>query len=394
VPVALAALVALALSAGAGASTSASAASTQGLSCKSTLRLALVTPLTGGGGFIGSAQAVWAKYAVKTLPQKYGLKVQLLLGDTPVEQGNAIAQTLAQKYVGDKRVVAIIGPATSGAVAATSKTYTDAGVAHISPSATRTSLTKTNNKEATSGFFRVVPDDGIQGPTDAKFMVNELKVKKVVLVDFQEPYSVGLADQVQEALKKAGVTTQRESASIKATDYSSLVTKVPSDADIVFFATQQPEDAQTFARQLAEQGKRAKVFGGDGSNGPGKFTASGSYLSNFAAPVDLFPYNKAIIDGVLKDNPDYELEAFGPPAYGAVQMALEAIKKACDANKGQLPDRRAVIKQVKKIQIKNWILGGTFKWSTKTNDPLNGVFYIFQIQSNGDYKLITKVEGT
>ena len=388
------AVAALASTAGAGTAATSTTAATQAINCKQTLKLALVTPLTGGAGFIGTAQQRWVKYAVKTLPQKYGLKIQLLNGDTPVEQGAAPAQALAQKYVADQKVVAIIGPATSGAVAATSKTYFDAGVAHISPSATRTSLTKTANREGTSAFFRVVADDGIQGPFDAKFMVDKLKVKKVVLVDFQEPYSVGLADSTQGAMKKAGVTTIRESASIKATDYSSLVTKVPSDTDIVFFATQQPEDAQTFARQLAEQGKKAKVFGGDGSNSPEKFKVPGAYSSNFAAPIDLFAYNKPIIDGWKKDNPGQSLEAFGPPAYGAVQVALEAIKKACDAGKGQLTERRDVIRQVKKVRISNWLLGGTFRWSTKTNDPLNGQFYIFEIQSNGSYKLVTGAAGT
>ena len=43
---------------------------------------------------------------------------------------------------------------------------------------------------------------------------------------------------------------------------------------------------------------------------------------------------------------------------------------------------------MKKVTIKNWILGGTFKWSTKTNDPLNAHFFIFQIQPNGKYKLV------
>ena len=43
---------------------------------------------------------------------------------------------------------------------------------------------------------------------------------------------------------------------------------------------------------------------------------------------------------------------------------------------------------LKKVSIPNWILGGSFKWSTKSNDPLNAKFYIFQIQSNGSYKLV------
>ena len=238
---------------------STSASASQAISCKSTMKLALVTPLTGGAGFLGVQQLGWAKYAVKTLPKTLGLKIQLVTGDTPVEQGPAPAQALAQKFVADKSVVGVIGPSTSGAVAASSETYFQAGIAHISESATRTSLTKGATKEATPAFFRVVPGDYIQGPSDANFMITKLHVKKVVLFDFQEPYSLGLADAAETVLKAKGVTTIRLSAPNTTTDYSSYVTKVPSDADIVFFPTQKPPDAQTMARQLVEQGKKAKV---------------------------------------------------------------------------------------------------------------------------------------
>ncbi len=368
-----------------------SAAAAQALSCKSTMKIAFVTPLTGGAGFLGNEQLSWAKYAVKTLPAKYGLKIRMVTGDTPVEQGPAPAQALAQKFVADKSVIAILGPSTSGAVAASSQIYFDAGLAHVSPSATRTTLTKSvggKPREATPAFFRVVPDDGIQGPYDARFMVEKLKVKKVVVLDFQEPYSQGLADQVEGYLKSKNVSTSRLSVPNTVTDFSSFVTKVPGDADIVFFPTQKPEDAQTFAQQLVEQGKKAKVFGGDGSNGPGKFKFPGSYVSNFAAPVTLFPYNKSIVDGWQKDNGGAQPGSFGPPTYGAVQVILEGIKRACAQGKGKI-ERRDLIRNIKSVRIKNWILGGDFRFSTKTNDPLNGKFYIFQIQSNGSYKLIS-----
>ena len=363
------------------------AATAAGVSCKSTLTLPLVTPVTGGAGFLGNEQGAWARYAVQTLAKPLGLKVKFVLGDTPVEQGAAPAQALAQKYVGDKSVLAVLGPSTSGAVVASSKTYAQAKIAHISPSATRTSLTQGSNKEATSAFFRVVPGDYIQGPSDASFMMKTLKVKKVVVMDFQEPYSVGLADSVEGALKKGGVSVTRMSASNTTTDYSAFVTKVPGDADIVFFPTQKPGDAQTFAEQLIEQGKKAKVFGGDGSNGPGQFKQPGSYVSNFAPDITGIKADASIISGWKKANPGKAVGSFGPPSYGAAQVALNAISLACKQGHGSAT-RQAVLANIKKVTIKNWILGGSFKWSTKTNDPLNAKFYIFQIQSNGSYKLV------
>jgi branched-chain amino acid transport system substrate-binding protein len=358
-----------------------------GVNCKRTITLPLVTPVTGGAGFLGAEQGSWAKYAVKTLAPKLGLKVKFVLGDTPVEQGPAPAQALAQKYVADKSVLVVLGPSTSGAVAASSATYFQAKIAHISPSATRTSLTQGATKDATPAFFRVVPGDYIQGPTDANYMIKTLHVKKVVILDFQEPYSTGLADAVETTLKKAGVSTSRLSAPNTTTDYSAFVTKVPSDADIVFFPTQKPGDAQTFAQQLIEQGKKAKVFGGDGSNDSSAFKVPGSYVSNFAPDITGIKGDAGIVAGWKKDNPGKAVGSFGPPSYGAAQVAMQAIKLACDKGHGTAT-RQAVFQSIKKVRINNWILGGALRWSTKTNDPLNAKFYIFQIQSNGSYKLV------
>jgi branched-chain amino acid transport system substrate-binding protein len=326
---------------------------------------------------------------VKTLAPGFGLKVKLVGGDTPVEQGPAPAQTLAQKYIGDPSVLAILGPSTSGGVAASTKAYYAAKIAHISPSATRTDLTKTDagKNEGTPAFFRDVPGDYIQGPSDANFMINSLHVKKVVIMDFQEPYSLGLASAVDRTLKAKGVTTVRLSAPNTTTDYSAYVTKVPGDADIVFFPTQKPGDAQTFAQQLLEQGKKAKVFGGDGSDNAAQFKQPGSYVSNFAPDITGIPADAKIIAGWKKDNAGKAVGSFGPPSYGAVQIALTAISKACKAGNGSTT-RTAVFHTFKKVSIKTWILGGSFKWSTKSNDPLNAKFYIFQIQPNGSYKLV------
>ena len=340
---ALAVLATSVVAASAQGSNRITAVSAAGVNCKSTITLPLVTPVTGGAGFLGAEQGSWASYAVKTLAKPLGLKVKFVLGDTPVEQGPAPAQALAQKYVADKSVLVVLGPSTSGAVAASSTTYFQAKIAHISPSATRTSLTQGSPKDGTPAFFRDVPGDYIQGPSDANYMIKTLKVKKVVLLDFQEPYSTGLSDAVESVLKKAGVTTIRLSAPNTTTDYSAYVTKVPSDADIVFFPTQKPGDAQTFAQQLIEQGKKAN---------PGKAVGS-----------------------------------FGPPSYGAAQIALNAIALACKQGHGTTT-RQAVLGTIKKVKIKNWILGGSLRWSTKSNDPLNAKFYIFQIQADGSYKLV------
>jgi len=387
IAIGFAAMVAAALASTAGAGSTV-AAKTQAISCKSTITIGFAAPFTGGAGFLGTEQLSWAKYAVKTLPAKYGLKIKLVTGDIPVEGGPAGAVTIAQKFAADKSVAIMIGPSTSGSVAASSQLYYDAGLAHITASATRTSLTKGTQKEASPYFFRVVSGDYIQGPQDAKYMIKR-GAKNVVVFDFQEPYSQGLASAAEVVLKAGNVQTTRLSVSNLVTDYSTFATKVPSNADFVFFPTQKPADAQNFAQQMIEQGKKAKVFGGDGAADADAFKVPGSLVSVFSPDISTIPYNKSIIAGWQKDNPGATLGPFGPAQYLSVQVALNAIKRACDAGKGQIKDRRDVARNVKRVFVKDSILGSDFRFSTKSNDPLNGGFYIFEIQSNGKYKDIT-----
>jgi branched-chain amino acid transport system substrate-binding protein len=119
------------------------------ISCKSTLSIGMLAPFTGGAGFLGQEQLSWAKLAINTLPKTMGLKVKLVQGDAPAEQGPSAAQTVAQKFVANKNMVGVIGGSTSGSVAATSKIFNAAGMLQISSSATRTTLTYCDNEDST-----------------------------------------------------------------------------------------------------------------------------------------------------------------------------------------------------------------------------------------------------
>jgi len=76
----------------------------------------------------------WAKYSSRRSPNAARLKVKFVLGDTPVEQGPAPAQALAQKYVADKSVLVVLGPSTSAPSRRRARRTSRAKIAHISPS--------------------------------------------------------------------------------------------------------------------------------------------------------------------------------------------------------------------------------------------------------------------
>ena len=135
----LAAISAAALASTAVAGSTGSSA-LQAVDCGGTIKIPLITPLTGGGGPSARSSCRGRSTRAKTLGSKYRLNVQIVGGDTPVEKGPGEAIKVAQKFIADPQVAAVLGPATSGGVASASKALTKAGLAHISPSATDTSL--------------------------------------------------------------------------------------------------------------------------------------------------------------------------------------------------------------------------------------------------------------
>ena len=115
-------------------------------------------------------------------------------------------------------------------------------------------------------FFRVVPHDGVQGPTDADFMIEKLEAKKVLIVDDQSAYSTGLRRQGrQRAQGRRCRRSTAESISQKTTDFSALVTKIDADADVVFLPWQLAAHAQLFAQAdegAGQDGRRSSARDG------------------------------------------------------------------------------------------------------------------------------------
>ena len=256
-----------------------------GGSCSGTVTLGMLAPITGPAGSIGSDQLHWAQFFVSqwNADSSNEPKLKLVQGDTQLDP--AKASTVAQSFASNKSILGVIGPAGSDEVEAAAQILKKAGLAFASGSATRVSLTGGKLK---GFFFRDVPNDGVQGPTDADYMESDLGVGSgdtVMVVDDQESYSTGLADIVGTELKGKSVTVDRESISQKATDFSSLVAKVTPSVKVVFLPFQLASQAQLFAQQLKAQNKAAAVFGSDGTFDSSKFNANGSYISFFAPDV-------------------------------------------------------------------------------------------------------------
>src|SRR3954453_19351657 len=303
----------------------ASSLATAKVKCGTLRSIGVAAPITGPAASIGQQQLRWAKFFVARWNKGHKrTRIRIVQGDTQLGVDTTFAVRTDTSFKSNSKLLAVVGPAGSQEVVASTAAYKSGGLAWISGSATRVPLTDGPTDGNRRGFFfRVVPNDGVQGPTVANYISGKLKAKRVYIIDDQETYSQGLADGVQAILRARGVTVTRDSYAQNTTDFSSLVAKIGGNVQIVYIPWQLSKDAQTFGQQLKSAGKSAKLFGSDGLYDPSTFKIPGSYDSFF--PVD----PKSAIVKAFATSHGGDAQFFGAPTYVATQVVVGAVTAAC-----------------------------------------------------------------
>jgi branched-chain amino acid transport system substrate-binding protein len=162
--------------------------------CSSSLLLAkevkigVIMPMSGPIGGFGQSAVEGLNLMHELTPKlKNGDDIKLLLIDNKsdkIESANA-----ASKLISYEKVTAIIGALTSTNTMAMTKIAEEAKTPVVAPVATNILVTK--RKDYVS---RVCFSDAFQGEVAAKFAINDLKLKKAVLItDVKLDYSIGIS---------------------------------------------------------------------------------------------------------------------------------------------------------------------------------------------------------
>jgi len=313
------------------------------IKCGKTRTIGFMAPVTGPAASIGIQQVHWAQYYVSTYNKTHKTKFKLQTEDTQLGAPTGTAEALkgAQALAGSPKVLGVVGPAGSNEIVGVTKSLMDGGLAWVSGSSTRTSLTTDGTR--TGYMFRTVPPDAIQGPTAANFILKKLKYTRVYIIDDQETYSTGLADAVQQVLKAAGATVGRDGVSQQQSDFSSLIAKIPRDTQIVYIPWQLPPKGQAFGNQMKSAGKGSiKLMGADGLY-DSSFASVGAHVYDTNFPLN--PKSK-IIAGFKKGHGG-DGEYFGAPTYAATQVVGNAIDRACAKGSTTRAAVRAAIRSTK-----------------------------------------------
>lgn len=246
--------------------------------------LAFLGALTGDAGALGQNMLNGVKLALdeynKDNPDcKIGVKEFDSQGSPDKAPG------LATQIINDDSIVGLVGPGFSGESLATGKTFYEAGLPSISPSATNVTITD----QGWITWHRVIGNDEAQGAADAKYLTETVGAKKVFIVDDGQDYSKGLAGYVKSGLGDA--LAGEDQITVGQTDMQAVVTQIKAaDADAVFYAGYYAE-AGLLAKQLRQADFKGTFMSGDGSQDPafvkaaGAQAAEGAVLSAPAAPA-------------------------------------------------------------------------------------------------------------
>jgi branched-chain amino acid transport system substrate-binding protein len=375
-------------SSGSSSSSSTTAAASSGSSKSCTASIAIEGPLTGPVAQVGLEQLHFAQLAVANDNAANHTDVTLAQDDTQLTPSIAVSKS---ESIVATNAVAVVGPAGSQEVEAVGPIFGKAGIAFVSGSATLPALTSSGKNPT---YFRVVPDDDVQGPQDANYVVNHLHPKAVLIIDDDEAYSQGLVNVMLPILKKAGIPVDHQTlngtdtGATLAAAIKSLVTSHLTAADgVTLLPWQAATNAQMFGQDAKQAGKTTILFGTDGTNSPSQFNIPGSYVSTFGPDIsegNPSALDKSIVAGVAKYGP---YGPFGVPTYEAADVVMKAIASVCKS--GQTPSRANVLAAIKQTNIPaaDNPLGVPVAFTSDGNLAGNNG-YLFKINTSGKYEEI------
>ena len=291
-----------------------------GKDCKEQ-NLAFLGATTGDAGALGLNMVYGIQTALEEYNKDADCKVELKQFDS---QGNPEkAPALATQIVNDDTIIGLIGPGFSGESLATGKTFFEAGLPSISPSATNVTITQ----QGWTTWHRVIGNDNAQGEADAKYLKETVGAKKVYVVDDAQDYSVGLAGVVKKGL--GDVMVGSDQIQVGQTDMSAVVQKVTSSgADAVFYAGYYTE-AGLLAKQLRQADFKGTFMSGDGSQDPAFVKVAGQAAEGalLSAPAGPAPADFA---QKVKDVTGNDAGLYTTQSYDAANIFLAAIEDGAE----------------------------------------------------------------
>ena len=246
------------------------------------------------------------------------------------------------------KVVAILGPATSGNTKAASPPAMENKVPLISASATDDDVTVDSNGNVREYIFKTCFSDSFQGVTMANFAYGDLNAKKVaILFDNTSDYAKGLTKSFKETYEGLGGAVVKEEAyQAKDTDFKAVLTNIKGANPEVLYVPGYYEEVGLIVRQARELGLNVAILGADGYDSPKLAEIAGAgalndvYYTNHYSSMDTAPEITAFRDA-YKAKHNAEPDAFNALGYDLGYFFADAVTRAGEATPEKVKDALA-----------------------------------------------------
>ena len=313
-------------------------------------------------------------------------------------QGQKNVQALAS----DPAVIGIVGPFNSNVAQAEIPTSNSLGIALISPANTNPDLTKgpqalelrkANPNEIT--YFRVCATDDVQGPTGADYAAKTLHLRRAYIVDDNETYGKGVADQWADRFTADGGTVvAHDHLTPGQTDFHALLTNAAAaNPDVVFYGGTSATGGDQLRKQMAGTPlATVTMFGADGVRNEEFLRIAGSMANNVYATVA--SVNAAKLPAAQTFLKEYQatfqqpVGSYSAAGYVAAMVLIKASAEAVKANGGTMPTRAQVLDQIRKAKKFDTIIG-SFAFD-ENGDTTSKIISIYEAR-NDAWVFLTQV---
>ncbi len=317
-----------------------------GWAAEDTIRIGAILAVTGPASNLGAPEAKTAEMLVEQMNAAGGVqghKLQLILKDSAGNPEKAVS--FAKQLIDEEKVLAIIGPSTSGetmqikAICEENKMILISCAAAeviVNPLAKYVFKTPQKDSQAVTWIFNTMKKKGIT---------------KIGVISGNDGFGKAGKKQLEDMAPKAGIEIKANEVYDKsATDLTDILAKVKA-ADVQAVVNWSIVPAQSIIpKNMKQMGFNVPLFQSHGFGNPKYVEQAGA-----AAEGILFPAGRLlIVDELAADHPqkavlakykaDYEtrykepVSTFGGHAYDALLMVTKAVEKAGSVDREKVRD--------------------------------------------------------
>ncbi|HWQ38970.1 MAG TPA: branched-chain amino acid ABC transporter substrate-binding protein [Burkholderiales bacterium] len=339
---------------------------------KQTVRIAFIGPLTGGVAANGLGGRNSADLAVRLRNAEPGAKYRYELLVLDDECKPNIGVQVATKAAADRKVIAAVAHYCSTVAMGTVDVYHRFGLPVVVWGAVLPDITYKNDFDE---VHRVNGTMINQNEVAAQFMTG-LKYRRWALIHDTTDYGKGHNRYFSEALRKhGGQILGTFPVGADQQDFNAELTKIKElRPEVIYFGGLTPIGVR-IRSQMDRLGIKAAFQGTSGIvsdafiEGLGPL-AEGTLAFREGAPAEKLPGGKVFLEQYARHNYGEPPEAYGPFAFAAANLIMDAIEKVG-------PDRRKVVKELNATRDRDSIVGKiTFDDHGQNSVPLITKFVV------------------